>query len=386
MGGAAGDVLVNSGSILARSVGDDVNDARSNNGVYIEGTNTRVVNLAGGEITATSSEGNGVRIAAGGVSSSVTNDGTITSAESYGVHIDAVASGQSVSLTKTGVILGATGSLFGAFADGDLIVTNSGQMIGGVVFGWGDDVFDGRGGRVEGDWFGDLGNDRYDGRGATVITGEIYGGADNDRLLGGDGDEVFDGGDGLDTITGGGGDDEISGGDGFDSLSGGAGNDILSGGDGALIARSGDGNDRIDGGGDDDILDGGKGKDTLLGGTGNDTLTGGQSRDELTGGTGVDVFVLVLTSDSGTTAALRDLITDFASGIDKVDLSLLDANALLGGNQAFSFIGSAAFTGTSGQLRYASGLLSADLNGDSIADIVVEFQNLTPLVAGDFFL
>jgi hypothetical protein len=47
------------------------------------------------------------------------------------------------------------------------------------------------------------------------------------------------------------------------------------------------------------------------------------------------------------------VIVDFsgASG-DRIDLSMLDANPKLAGNQAFSFIGKTAFTGKTGELRY----------------------------------
>ena len=489
VGGATKDVLVNSGSILAGSVGDAVNDARNNNGVYIEGASTRVINLAGGEITATSSEGDGVRITASGAYSVVENHGTIT-ALSFGIDIYTTTNPlASFSVINTGVISGGAGALNAETSIGNVFVRNSGLMIGSVVLGDGDDIFDGRDGSIDGGWYGWAGDDTYDGRGASSIFGAILGDVGNDKLMGGDGDETIYGEDDRDTITGGGGDDLLYGGASYDSLSGGAGNDILYGGAGPLIARGGegddqfiidfaatdffvagyggsgddlfyggsvrddifaesgddtvyaglgndfvtggagddlidgsdgadtlnggagddtiqhfagdgvlsggrgfdllsggDGNDRIDGGADDDTLDGGKGRDTLLGGSGNDTLIGGQSRDEMTGGLGADVFVMVSTGDSGTTSVLRDLITDFASGADKVDLAQIDANALLGGNQAFSFIGSAAFSGVSGQLRYASGLLSADTNGDSLEDMVVEFQGGVALLGGDIIL
>ena len=57
--------------------------------------------------------------------------------------------------------------------------------------------------------------------------------------------------------------------------------------------------------------------DTLTGGAGNDTLNAGQGPDQLTGGGGADVY------------AFRDLpwnagaVTDFADGVDKIDLSAL---------------------------------------------------------------
>ena len=76
---------------------------------------------------------------------------------------------------------------------------------------------------------------------------------------------------------------------------------------------------------------GGSGNDTLIandfgctlnGGGGNDILIGGAGRDRLTGG------AALTPSYSGTASAAsgqHDLITDFVSGADKIDLSGIDA-------------------------------------------------------------
>ncbi|MFM7119214.1 MAG: M10 family metallopeptidase C-terminal domain-containing protein, partial [Gammaproteobacteria bacterium] len=47
--------------------------------------------------------------------------------------------------------------------------------------------------------------------------------------------------------------------------------------------------------------------------------------------------------ESASIATQFDTITDFRAG-DKIDLSIIDANSALTGNQAFNFIGTAAFT------------------------------------------
>jgi hypothetical protein len=47
----------------------------------------------------------------------------------------------------------------------------------------------------------------------------------------------------------------------------------------------------------------------------------------------------------------RDGIQDFSAG-DLIDLSRIDANTLLDGDQAFEFIGNAAFSKTAGELRF----------------------------------
>ncbi|HEX8214253.1 MAG TPA: RTX toxin, partial [Allosphingosinicella sp.] len=85
-------------------------------------------------------------------------------------------------------------------------------------------------------------------------------------------------------------------------------------------------------------------------------------------------------------------IIDFTPGTDKIDLSRVDADGNAAGNQAFSWIGSTAFSGTAGQLRaYEQGgtwYVEGDTNGDSVADLVIALtlQGPTPLGTGDFFL
>jgi serralysin len=96
-------------------------------------------------------------------------------------------------------------------------------------------------------------------------------------------------------------------------------------------------------------------------------------------------------SDSGVTAATRDRILDFLWDRDRIDLSEIDANAVAGGNQAFSFIGTAAFTGVAGQLRYfAEGgalIVAGDINGDRVADFTISVSmGGTTLAGADFIL
>jgi hypothetical protein len=72
---------------------------------------------------------------------------------------------------------------------------------------------------------------------------------------------------------------------------------------------------------------------------------------------------------------------------DVIDLSLLDANFALGGDQAFTFIGSAAFSAdATGQLRYVDGFLQASVNAEAFAEIVIEVNGAPALVAADFVL
>ncbi len=75
-------------------------------------------------------------------------------------------------------------------------------------------------------------------------------------------------------------------------------------------------------------------------------------RTRLTGGAGADTFVFKTIQDS--LPGHEDQITDFSSlEHDHIDLAGIDANTQATGDQAFGFIGSTAFSGVAGQLRYA---------------------------------
>lgn len=188
-------------------------------------------------------------------------------------------------------------------------------------------------------------------------------------------------------ITGTAGNDTLNGTAGIDTINGNAGNDILNGNAGNDIMNGGTGNDTLNGGDGNDSLDGGTGVDILNGGNGNDLLLGSNGRDTMTGGAGADIFRFgAAVADIGVTAATRDIITDFsrAQG-DIIDLSAIDANTGAGGNQAFTFIGNAAFS-AAGQLRYANGVLEGNVGGTLAADFSITMQNTPALAAVDFLL
>lgn len=134
-----------------------------------------------------------------------------------------------------------------------------------------------------------------------------------------------------------------------------------------------------------DMLSGGAGNDTLRGGEGADTLVGGIGADVLTGGAHADTFAYLSRAEAGM-GANRDVIGDFQSGLDLLDLSALDANENLAGDQAFVFIGGAGFGGVAGQLRYAAGtgVLSGDVNGDGVADFQIQLMGAPALSGTDF--
>ncbi len=145
-------------------------------------------------------------------------------------------------------------------------------------------------------------------------------------------------------------------------------------------------NQRMTGNVGSNLLDGGSGNDLLFGEAGDDQLIGGVGSDQLTGGSGSDIFVFTEAFESLPGAAERDSVADFQSGLDKISLQAIDADAVLEGDQAFSFIGNSQFSGSSGQLRYANGILSADVNGDAVSDFQLALTNAATLMEFDILL
>ena len=148
---------------------------------------------------------------------------------------------------------------------------------------------------------------------------------------------------------------------------------------------------RIDGLGGADTLSGRSGADTLRGGEGGDTLIGGSGRDVCTGGPGRDTFVFGEGDFGGKTLARGDVITDMRPRQgDRIDLSEVDANRLVGGDQAFTFIGLDHFHQIAGELRLVFGAtatsLLGDTDGDGNADFRIVLTGHINVHAGDFVL
>jgi hypothetical protein len=187
-------------------------------------------------------------------------------------------------------------------------------------------------------------------------------------------------------LVGSAGDDHISGGAGEDSIQGLIGNDTLWGEGGKNNLNGGAGDDLLVGGNDGDMLIGGAGNDRIRGGGAKDTIEGGSGHDMLTGGGGADMFVFRNESRGD-----RDEITDFSAVRgDKIGLSLIDANLGTAANDAFRFIGTGAFSGRAGELRYqhgADGVIAvADMTGDRIADLTITLTGVDHLNAAAFTL
>jgi Ca2+-binding RTX toxin-like protein len=203
------------------------------------------------------------------------------------------------------------------------------------------------------------------------------------------------GGAGIDTLvafenlTGSNFNDKLTGDSGANVVVGGVGNDTLNGLKGSDSLDGGVGNDTLDAGDGDDTLLGGDGKDKLLGGSGADLLVAGFGRDTMTGGGSADTFDFNAVAETGATKKTRDGITDFTKGSDLIDLATIDADALAAGNQAFTFIGAAAFSGVAGELRSVAGdktIVMGDINGDGAFDFQIQLTGNIALNGASFAL
>jgi len=205
----------------------------------------------------------------------------------------------------------------------------------------------------------------------------------NWHLLAGDGDDLVYGGDWTDIVKGEDGNDTIFGNLGGDEIYGNAGNDDLYGGWGY---------DTLVGGSGNDLLMGHQGFDSLNGGAGQDTLQGGENRDTLTGGYSADIFRYASIEDSPGSYehTSADLITDFTPGVDKIDLSRIDAISGRSGNNAFTFLGESDWRGGFGTVTYkhqdGETLVMVETDGWQGTDMEIRLSGTLTLSASDFIL
>jgi Ca2+-binding RTX toxin-like protein len=217
----------------------------------------------------------------------------------------------------------------------------------------------------------------------------ISSGAGNDIVTGSTGDDVIVGGAGADTLNGGAGIDTLSYVGSTAAVVIDLGSNTATGGDatGDMISNF----ENIMGSSASDILTGNAGDNTIWGGAGNDRITGAAGFDTLYGQLGNDIFDFNAISESAV-GFYSDTIADFVKGQDKIDVTTIDANTALAGDQNFIFVGTTAFSGVAGQLRYDTSIgdgythIFGDINGDRIADFEIRLNGAFTLVATDFIL
>jgi Ca2+-binding RTX toxin-like protein len=158
----------------------------------------------------------------------------------------------------------------------------------------------------------------FGGAGNDVLTG----GGGNDQISGGEGNDVIVGGAGNDTLCGDNGNDDIHGGLGNDTLFGEAGNDTLRGDAGDDLLLGDVGNDTLDGGVGDDHLYGQAGNDTLIGGVGNNILVGGDGNDKIVALLGRNILIGGNGSDKLYGNAKDDILIAGSTSHDEDDAAL----------------------------------------------------------------
>ncbi len=98
-------------------------------------------------------------------------------------------------------------------------------------------------------------------------------------------------------------------------------------------------------------------------------------------------------TDTGTTAALRDIINDFVVASDRIDVSAIDANTGVANNQAFTWRGTSAIS-AAGQLSMAydattgTTVISGNINADFAPEFTIALLGhyTMTLAATDFVL
>lgn len=180
----------------------------------------------------------------------------------------------------------------------------------------------------------------------------------------------------------------------FEYAWGGEGDDTLLGTNAVNALRGAGGDDHLRGLGGDDFIYGGTGSDTLIGDAGADELDAGLAPAGETGTDGdADIIKYFRISDSTEDGGV-DKIFNFehfaGGGSDKIDLSSLDASSSLVGNQAFQFVGGAAFSSANGEVRLiefgGDTLVWVDNDSDATAEMVIVVDGVTGLTADDFIL
>lgn len=273
----------------------------------------------------------------GGGTSYVVNQGTV--AGTTGIKIGSTGASDKLDLLNSGTVSATELAIQGGSGNDRIINTGVLFTTGNTLMnlGKGTDLYDGTRGTASGKidlgegndtayggagsetFTGGLGNDYLDG-GAGIDTADyssatigvyvdlsvsgwsstgqgmdylinienLTGGADNDTLIGSDGDNVLNGGAKNDTLEGGLGSDTLIGGDGIDTARYNGSAKVYVNLENKGLQNTGHGYDLLDG---IENVEGGSGSDTLIGDDANNKLAGNGGNDTLTGGEGNDTLV-----------------------------------------------------------------------------------------------
>jgi Ca2+-binding RTX toxin-like protein len=146
-------------------------------------------------------------------------------------------------------------------------------------------------------------------------------------------------------------------------------------------------NDTLNGGQGGDTIESNGGADVVRGDAGDDWLTGQAGRDSLNGGAGADTIDYNAVSDSAAGYYKRDHIWFFRHA-DTIDVSDIDANELVAGNQAFKIDAGGTFV--AGEIRITAWgsdwLVSFNTDGDADAEMQIMLHNSVKPWASDFVL
>jgi Ca2+-binding RTX toxin-like protein len=176
---------------------------------------------------------------------------------------------------------------------------------------------------------------------------------------------------------------------GNDTITAGSGRTVIEGGSGTDTFYAGSGIDRIYAGSGDTTIWGGSGKDTLYGGSGETVMHAGTGQTTMVGGSGADTFAFAPGHTGGLLASTADVIEQLHTHYgDVIDLSAFDSELAAGSH--LSFIGTAAFDGHAGEVRYSvSGstvTIQGDMTGAKLADFTIVVHHSTGLIASNFIL
>ena len=220
------------------------------------------------------------------------------------------------------------------------------------------------GGDAEGDTFAGIEN--------------LTGSARDDTLEGDAGNNVLDGGNGVDTAS-------------YEHATAGVAVNLLSTGVQNTIGAGTDtltGIENLTGSQFDDMLTGSLSGNVLSGLDGNDVLNGGNGVNTLIGGSGADRFVFTALAHSS--KATPDLIVNFTHGVNLIDLSAIDANTSVSGDQAFAFAGENATAAARSVTWFEGGnitIVQVDVDGNTTADFAILLTGIGHhLSAADFIL